>query len=146
MTLVDIARLFLHVREAGPNKGLRVNAIQTWSGGQLGDSWCAEMAWMWLDLYFKGHAPMDRFQSVEEFHQLAITKGWIVETPQIDDLVISIDSAGLGHHIALVTETTPLTAIAGNTSPLGNSASGDGCYEHAIRPDNKVYVRIPGVA
>jgi hypothetical protein len=37
MTLVELARKFRGVREAGPNKGLRVEAIQHWSGGQPGD-------------------------------------------------------------------------------------------------------------
>lgn len=145
MTLDEIARLFLYVREAGANHGLRVEAIQHWSGGQAGDSWCAEMMWMWLDLFFQGNAPVDRFQSVEAFHQTAIANGWAVDAPQPGDLVLSINSAGVGHHIGLVTGVTPLTSIAGNTSEDGVSANGDGCHEHAISPDNKVFVRIPGI-
>ena len=49
---VTEARKFLYLREAqslGQNRGLRVEAIQHWSGGQAGDSWCAEFVWFILD-------------------------------------------------------------------------------------------------
>lgn len=153
MTLIEIARLFLYVREAAidaagdtNNTGLRVEAIQHWSGGEPKDSYCAEMAWMWMDLACFGKPPVDRFQSCEAFRQQAIANGWIVTDPAAGDLALSINTEGLAHHIALVTVADPLTAIAGNTSEDGISANGTGVFEHAISAAGKVFVRIPGLA
>lgn len=152
MTLLEIARLFLHVREAPidaagdtNNTGLRVEAIQHWSGGATDDSWCAEMVWMWMDLACAGQAPVERFQSCEAFRQIAARRGWIVGTPHVGDLALSINAEGLAHHIALVTGTGPLTAIAGNTSPDGSSPNGNGVFEHEISWVGKIFVRIPGL-
>lgn len=147
MSLIEIARLFLHVREAGQNKGLRVEAIQHWSAGSPGDSWCMEMLWMWLDLAYKGKSPIDRMQSVEVFHQTAHDKGWILTDSDIvqpGDIAISIDPVThKGHHIALVTSIEPLQAIAGNTSEDGTSSNGTGVFEHTITTTNKVFARLP---
>lgn len=146
MIVLEIARLFLFVREAqseGQNRGLRVESIQHWSTGQFGDSWCAEWSTMVLDLFFHGNAPIPRGGSCEDIHQLAKTNGWSVETPSPGDLVLSINSAGLAHHCGIVTIVDPLTSIAGNTSADGTSSNGDGVYEHIIAPENKVFVHYP---
>lgn len=146
MDVVQIARLFGFVREAqtvGQNRGLRVEAIQHWSTGQFGDSWCAEFATMVLDLAFQGDAPIPRQGSCEAIRQLAQAKRWITDTPLPGDLVLSINAAGVAHHIGIVTQASPLTSIAGNTSADGTSSNGDGVYEHAIDPTDKVFIHYP---
>jgi hypothetical protein len=148
VTIVELARCFLHVREAGPNAGLRVQAIQTWSGGQKGDSYCMELAWMWLDLYFRGKSPVtERIQACEDFHALAHLKGWIVPNDQRwpGDFYLFVNAEGHAHHVGLVTTWTD--GIAGNTSPDGRSSDGSGCFEHAVPfdADHVVIVRVPGV-
>lgn len=142
MTIVDIARLFLFVREVPQNKGARVNGIQLWSLGQSGDSWCCEFASMMLDLAYQGNAPIPRTGSCEVVRQIAETKGFMVETPSVGDLVLSINSAGVAHHIGICTGT-PLTTIAGNTSPDGLSENGNGVYEHPVDPTHKLFVHLP---
>ena len=140
---VAVARQFLFVREAGANRGLRVEAIQHWSAGQSGDSWCMEFATMILDLCFQGNAPIPRQGGCEHVHQLAITNGWVVTDPIIGDLVLSINAAGLAHHVGIVSSVDPLTSIAGNTSEDGTSSNGDRVARHAINPANKVFVHYP---
>lgn len=144
--VIEIARLFLFVREAqaqGQNRGLRVEAIQHWSAGQVGDSWCAEAATMVLDIAFQGNSPIPRQGSCEAIHQFAKANGWLVDTPGPGDLVLSINAAGIAHHVGIVSIVDPLTSIAGNTSPDGTSSNGDGWYEHPISPDNKAFVHYP---
>lgn len=147
MTIIDIARLFLFVREVPQNRGLRVEAIQHWSTGQFGDSWCAEFATMILDLFFHGNAPIPRQGSCEGIYQLAKASGWIADHPVPGDLVLSINSAGIAHHCGIVTQTNPLmTSIAGNTSPDGHSDNGTGVFEHtisAIPPEAFAFVHYP---
>jgi hypothetical protein len=143
---VAIARQFAFVHEAqqlGQNKGTRVEAIQHWSLGQPGDSWCAEFATMVLDLCFQGDSPVGRLQACEDIHSLAAEKHWLAATPAVGDLVLSINADGRAHHVGIVTATHPLTAIAGNTSRDGASSNGDGVYEHTISPSNKLYVHYP---
>lgn len=150
MSLVDIARLFLYVREAqdlGQNRGLRVEAIQHWSGGQQGDSWCLEMLWMWLDLYFQGQSPIPRMQACQDLYEMAVEKHWIVDEPQAGDLIVLLDDNGHAHHCALCTAPEPLTAVAGNTSALGDSDNGDRVAEHylIVKPEHIKFIRVPGV-
>lgn len=143
---VAVARQFRFVRESqrlGPNKGARVEAIQRWSLGSPGDSWCCEFATMVLDLAFQGNSPVGRLQACEDVHSLALVQHWTTETPAPGDLVLSINDAGKAHHIGIVTAVSPLTSIAGNTSSDGVSANGDGVYEHAISPSSKVFVHYP---
>lgn len=145
MSIVDIARLFLFVREASPNCGQRVEAIQTWSGGATarGTSWCAWFATMVLDLYYQGTSRLPRGGSTEEIHRMAKNFRWIVAGPQPGDIVLSINEQGVAHHVGIVTAINPLTAIAGNTSQNGTSSNGDRVAEHPIDPQNKVFVRVP---
>ena len=140
---VAIARQFLYVREAGPNHGQRVNAIQTWCGGQDGESWCMYFATMCLDLAYQGNAPVDRQGGCEVVRQAAALHGWLATTPTVGDLVLSLNDQGRAHHVGLVTQVDPLMSIAGNTSADGLSANGDRVAEHAIDPANKVFVHYP---
>lgn len=143
MTLVDLARKFHYLRESGQNQGLRVNAIQIWSGGQPGDSWCVEFIWFLFDIFYEGRCVFPRMQNVHAFLQLATRNGWVVQVPVPGDLCISVDETGHGHHIAIVTETAPLTTFAGNTSADGRSSNGDRAAEHEVSLTNKVFVRVP---
>jgi hypothetical protein len=147
MSLVEIARLFDFVREASPNRGLRVEAIQHWSGGQPADSWCCEFATMVLDLHFKGHAPISRGGSCQDVYEQALQEHWIVDEPQPDDLYLYINDAGRAHHIGFVVTGAPLSGISGNTSPDGASSNGDGVHEHylIVKPEHIRFVRVPGV-
>jgi hypothetical protein len=114
---IAIARQFLFVREAQsqPNKGLRVEAIQKWSGGQAGDSWCCEFATMVLDIYYGGASPIPRLQACQDVYNLAKKNKWLVATPQPNDLFLYVNDADHAHHIGFVTVAKPLTGIAGNT-------------------------------
>lgn len=143
---IHIAREFSFVREAqtvGQNRGIRVEAIQHWSGGAQADSWCMEMLWMWFDIAYQGKPPFGRMQACESLHALAIQQKWLVSSPAVGDIALTVNDAGHAHHVALVTGIEPLTAIAGNTSSDGVSSNGDGVYEHAISPVGKVFVRVP---
>jgi hypothetical protein len=131
MNVIDIARLFLFVRESGDNRGLRVEAIQHWSQGQFGDSWCAEFATMVLDLFCQGQSPIPRGGSCQAIYDLAKQNGW-VQTPSEGDLYLYINEADHAHHVGLVTALDPLTGIAGNTSADGTSSNGDRVAEHAL--------------
>lgn len=143
--LLYLARSFAFVRESNQqNRGIRVEAIQHWSSGQFGDSWCCEWATMMLDLACNGQSPIPRLQACEDVYSLALEKHWISDTPSVGDLVLSIDPAtNHAHHIGIVTATNPLTSIAGNTSPDGVNSDGDGVHEHEISPTNKRFVRYP---
>ena len=138
---VDIARQYLYVREAGANRGLRVEAIQHWSQGQFGDSWCMEFATMVLDICYQGESPIPRCGSCEDVHQLAITNDWIVTDAQPGDLFLYLTPEGHAHHVGIVTEVGPLKAIAGNTSEDGASSNGDRVAEHPITATT--FIRLP---
>lgn len=143
MTRIDIARLFLFVREAAANAGQRVEAIQRWCGGSAGESWCCYFVTMVLDIEYQGNAPISRQGVCQDVFNLAFKKGWIIGQPEVGCLVISVDENGHAHHIAICTATDPLTTIAGNTSPDGLSSNGTGVFEHPISKTGKVFVRVP---
>lgn len=143
---VVIARQFLFVREAKEqNTGLRVEAIQRWSDGAKGQSWCCHFATMVLDICYQGASEVPRTGSCDVVLARAKTNGWIVTDPAPGDLVLSINPNDPtdAHHIGIVTSADPLTAIAGNTSADGSSSNGDRVAEHAISATNKVFVRVP---
>jgi hypothetical protein len=139
-----IARFFLYVREAaGPqNTGSRVEAIQRWSGGSKGDSYCCEFATMILDICFQGEAPVPRLQACQDVYELAKKNGWVrgvSDDINIDDLFLYVNSNDHAHHIGIVTgikktagKITSVTGIAGNTSADGTSSNGTGVFEHDI--------------
>lgn len=141
-----IARQFLFVREVTGNHGQRVNAIQSWSGGGDGDSWCCEFATMVLDLCYQGHSPLPRMASCEDVHQFAIAKGWVTTTPVPGDLYLRTTD-GHAHHIGFVTQFAfgqgHFGSISGNTNDTGSS-DGDGVYEHdVIALGGDVFIHIP---
>jgi hypothetical protein len=142
LPLIAIARQSDYVREAGDNKGLRVEAIQHAAGGSFGDSWCVEMFWVWIDFWTKGNSPFPRGLNSEELRQLAISKGWQIVDPEPGCCVINIVN-GRGEHTAMCTEPLPLVTIAGNTSPDGLSTNGDGVHEHPVSSVGKFYFRVP---
>lgn len=145
--LISVARLDLGIHEAGPNRGLRVEAVQHWSGGSDGDSWCMEMVWMWVDrhLGIGIESWFPRQQSVEHCRQFMKAKGWEVEIPMPGDLVVSV-ADDHGHHIGVATVINPVfTTIAGNTSADGTSSNGDRVAEHPVSLGDKEFYRVPGV-
>lgn len=133
MSVIDIARLFLFVRETQvQNRGLRVEAIQHWSTGEFGDSWCAEFATMILDLFYQGNSAIPRLSAAQAIRDVCIKNGWTTDTPSVGDLFFYVDVNDHAHHVGFVTSVYPLTGIAGNTSADGTSSNGDGVHEHAI--------------
>lgn len=147
MSAVEIARLFLYVRELPNNTGARVESIQRWGGGKPGDAWCAFYATMVLDLAFQGQSPIPRTGSCDEILKLATEKGWISETPRVGDLYLYLKTPTDAIHVGLVTDVdaTGYTGISGNTSEDGLSANGDRVAERhlALRLGKTVFVRYP---
>jgi hypothetical protein len=141
---VDIARQFLFVHEGDKqNTGQRVEAIQKWSGGEKGQSWCCYFATMVLDICFEGKAPIPRLGACQEVYDLAKQKGWITEVPAPGDIVLHVNEQDHAHHIGIVSATGPLASIAGNTDATGTSSNGDRVAEHPITPAGKVFIRYP---
>ena len=137
-------RQFRYVREAKEqNTGQRVEGIQRWGGGEKGQSWCCYWATMMLDSWYQGQSPIPRLGLCEDVHDLAKKNGWITTTPEPGDIVLSVTDTGHAHHIGIVTSSSPLKSIAGNTSKDGVSSNGDGVYEHEISTTNKVFVKYP---
>lgn len=140
---VDVARQFSFVREVPQNKGARVEAIQRWSGGNPGDSWCCEFATMVLDICFCGVSPIPRLQAVQDVYNLAKKNKWMAVIPTEGDLFIYVDSNNHAHHIGVFTGNG--NGIAGNTSPDGTSSNGTGIFEHSIsmNPLNTKFIHYP---
>ncbi len=135
---VEIARQFLFVREAqsqGQNTGQRVEAIQKWSGGNKGDSWCCEFATMVLDICFQGNAPIPRLQACQDVYDLAKKNGWITTEPKEGDIFLYVNEQDHAHHIGIITQDGGGIGIAGNTSEDGSSSNGDRVAEHSITKD-----------
>lgn len=138
---VLVARMLSFVREASDeqNTGQRVEAIQHWSGGIRGDSWCAHFVTMVLDIAYQGKAPIPRLGACQDIYELAQRKGWITDKPKINDLFIYVNENNHAHHVGFVTGLAPLCGIAGNTSADGISSNGNGVYEHVIRATTFVH-------
>lgn len=142
-SLSAIARRFAFVRETeGPNRGRWVEFFLRFTGNDPGDSWCASFESVCEDIAY-GKAVTPRSASCQEKLDWAVRKGRVVREPAPDDLCFSINAQGRAHHIAIVTDTSPLTAIAGNTSEDGTSDNGTGVYEHEISRTGKIFVRLP---
>ena len=153
LNILDLARIFDFVRErrdeqTPQNRGLRVEAIQHWSSGQFGDSWCCEFATMVLDLHFKGKSPISRGGACQDLYEMARLRHWVVTDPQPGDLYLFVTDADHAHHVGFVTDVDPLAGISGNTSQDGTSDNGDGVHEHPLTvPRERIrFVRVPGVA
>ena len=143
-----IARLFLFVREAGgQNHGQRVEAIQRWCGGAVGESWCAYFATLVLDLAYGGSSPIPRMGSVQQIRDVATKQGWITKTLVPGDLFIYVNAQNHGHHIGFFTGGTVRdpVGIAGNTDASGTSSNGDRVAEHALSHGTIEYVHLPEV-
>ncbi len=142
-SLSTIARRFDFVRETeGPNKGYWVAFFLHFTGNEEGDSWCASFVSVCDWIATKGKMRVKKTASTGEMLAIARSRDQVVTTPQVDDLVFSVHPDGTPHHVAIVTGTTPLTAIAGNTSEDGTSSNGDRVAEHVISTTNKVFVRL----
>lgn len=130
----DEARKFGFVREAGQNRGLMVESIIHWSGGNPGDSWCAFFVLYILDICFGGKNlnPIKRSGAVQDIYNQAKENGWMTDNPVIDDLFIYVNDSGHAHHIGVVTVDGGTIGIAGNTSEDGTSSNGDRVAEHAL--------------
>lgn len=154
MNIVEIARLFLHVREVGPNDGQRVNAIQMWSGGHDGlhQSWCAYFATMVLDLAYGGKAPFPREGSCDVILALAKDRGLVVTDPEPGDLYLRLNDPTDAHHIGFVVQPLrdgTFVQLSGNTSEDGLSSNGTGVFETIVKmpPRDKIaFVRLPARA
>lgn len=142
---LEVARQFLFVREAGQNKGQRVNGIQQWCADDHGEgqSWCCYFATMVLDICFQGQSPIPRLGACQDVYTLAKKNGWITALPIPGDIVLSVDANDHAHHIGILTKVSPLTTIAGNTDETGTSSNGDRVAEHPINPAGKVFVKYP---
>lgn len=145
-----IARQFLFVREAATqNTGQRVEAIQRWSGGEKGTSWCCYFATMILDLCYQGASPVPRQGACQGVYQLAIANGWLTDTPVAGDVFVRLHAdTGLAHHIGFVTAINAagsVGTISGNTSADGTSSNGDRVAEHPIMPapHTIAYIHLP---
>lgn len=147
--LLWLARRFLFVREiGGANRGIWVEIFQSFTGGQDGDSWCADAVCFILAIMYGGYLnmPIPRTGSCAVIYAHATSEGWIVATPQLGDLYFYVDAYDHAHHIGLVSVLTPLTGIAGNTSPDGTSSNGTGMFEHTLVPPKTgriAYARYP---
>ena len=144
-SLSIVARRLSFIRETdGPNAGAWVNFCQRWCSGKEGDSWCSDFVSLVIDVAYKGLPPVRRSGSCQEVLNDARAKGLIALAPAIDDLFFYIKD-GRAHHVGVVTNPSPLTGIAGNTSESGTSSNGDGVYEHPLSatPPNIVFVRLP---
>jgi hypothetical protein len=148
---VATAKMFRYVREASQNRGLRVEAIQHWSGGEPGEPWCDDFAvGMILDICFQGASPFPRQRDIDGSTVAALAyaraHGWVVPLEQAipGDLVFSINpTTGLPHHVAILETLNPFQTIAGNTSEDGTSDNGDRVAEHVVSTSNKVIVQYP---
>ncbi len=141
----DIARQFLFVREAGQNKGNRVEGIQQWGGGDAGQSWCCWFATMVLDICFEGSAPIPRTGACQTVYDLAKKNNWVVQVPVVDDIFLYVNDQDHAHHIGIVTKAIEanVVGIAGNTSEDGKSSNGDRVAEHGIGGGHVRYVHYP---
>lgn len=138
-----VARQFLFVRESGQNKGRRVEAIQLWSGGVAGQSWCCYFATMILDICFQGNSPIPRLGACQDVYELAKKNNWVTSNPTQDDIFLHVDDNNHAHHIGIVTQNR--NGIAGNTSEDGKSSNGDRVAEHSLitNPAHIKFIHYP---
>lgn len=155
LSLTDFLRNFTFLREAGQNKGQRVEAIQHWCGGTPGQSWCCYFITFGLDVCYAGSAPIKRLGACQDVYDIAkrgengVRLLAQAETPLKDDLYLFVNDEGHAHHIGVVTTDTKygdtiFNGLAGNTSEDGKSSNGDRAAERPIPFGNYVkFVRYP---
>ena len=136
-----------YLREAGPNAGFRVEGVQKWCGGKVGESWCAYFATMVLDICFEGASPIPRLGSCDAILSLARERMWTVQQPVPGDLYLLLNSSIDAHHVGFVVGAiTPTSFLSrsGNTSGDGGS-NGDRVADHTQRivPGMIVFVHYP---
>ena len=142
-SLSVVAKRFDFVRETeGPNRGRFVEFFLRFTGNEPGQSWCASFESVCEDIAF-GAAVTPRSASCQDKLDWAVRKGRVVREPAVDDLAFSINAQGRAHHIGIVSNTSPLSTVAGNTSEDGTSDNGTGVYEHPIDRAGKIFVRLP---
>lgn len=147
---VEIARLFLYVRELKDNRGQRVEGLQRWCGGSPGDSWCAYFATFVLDIRDQGKCPLLRTGSCDVILSTARANKWVVASPEPGDLYLYVRNHDDAYHVGIVTAVGESTfdGISGNTSPDGMSSNGDRVAERTLKhdPAKHVFVRVPRAA
>lgn len=142
-SLATVARRFDFVRETeGPNKGTWVNLFQRFTGNDDGDSWCASFISYCLDICYRGHSPLKKSGAAQDLFAQAKANGWLVTAPAPDDVFFYV-ADGHAHHVGVVTQASPLTGFAGNTSEDGTSSNGTGAFEHALNPVACQFARLP---
>lgn len=138
MDVLDIARLFLFVREhGGPNAGVWVSTIQKVTGNAPPDSWCASFVSLCLGLATGGNSPLPRTASCDVLLEAARGGGWLTDTPSVGDLFLRLNSPTDAHHTGFITRVDDdgtIGTIAGNTSEDGHSSNGDRVAEHDLTP------------
>lgn len=145
--LVMLARLFRFVRETqGANRGVWVGLFQRYTGNLAGESWCCSFVSFLLSIAYQGASPLLKTASCATMLTEARIKGYEVATPLPGDLFFYLNATGHAHHVGIVTSASPLTGIAGNTSPDGLSDNGTGVYEHGIGAARITFVRLPPTA
>lgn len=145
-SLTAVARHLSFIRETqGPNRGAWVQALQRFCAGQPGDSWCADFVSFCLDVAYFGKSPVRRSGSTQVILADAKRAGYLVNgAAMVDDLFFFVRPDGTPHHVGIVTGTSPLTGLAGNTSTDGVSSNGVGVFEHPIvNLAAVVFVRLP---
>ncbi len=143
-SLSVVARRFSFVRETeGPNHGFWVSFFLRFTGNEEGQSWCASFVSRCDDIATKGKMRVLKTASTQAMLNDAKQRHLVVTDPQVDDLVFTVRADGTPHHVGIVTGTSPLTSIAGNTSEDGVSSDGTGVFEHPISATGKVFVRLP---
>lgn len=143
-SLIVVARRLAFIRETlGQNRGAWVGFIQRFTGNGAGDSWCASFMSLILDIAYNGQPPLARTASADAMYRECRNKGFLITSPVLGCLFFYLNSDGIAHHVGISTAIAPLTGIAGNTSPDGLSANGDGVYEHIINETSLAFAALP---
>jgi hypothetical protein len=135
MTLIEIARLGKFIRElTGQNDGAWVEAIQRVTGNKKGDSWCASYVSVVLALYYGGpnKNPLPMTASCDELLEFARKKGWLTETPKVNNVFLVMKNEHDAVHTGFVAEvkTLSIKTIEGNTNDDGGR-DGYGVFERS---------------
>lgn len=139
------------VREipAGSNAGPKVEAIQRWSDGQRGDSWCAFLVAFVGELssgVMETQWPLPRTGSCEMVRQYAVRHRLTVQTPSIGDVYLLLNDQGKAHHTGFVVGVGLQTfdEISGNTTDptKAPSINGWGCFRHTRTFDPHRYTFV----
>lgn len=133
MTSIQIARLFLHVRESTKhlNDGPWVEAMLRFLGLPPGNPWCACYVCVVEDLFTCGNPRFPKSASCETIHQWAKKHNKIVKEPRAGDLFLVLNAEGRAHHVGLCADAATngkVPTVEGNTNVDG-SRDGYGVFE-----------------